>query len=115
MRIISFAAIRVKSHLLSTCPRSATLMISMTIRVKRFSSSTELSVCSSELEVPDTGWAVVTTESEAVMRNVEGFSGECVEVFRDGEFMGDNRLLERTVDNGEPFTELIYKPVPDED
>jgi hypothetical protein len=84
------------------------------IRVKRFSAWAELSMCTSESEVPDRGWAVVSDGSGAVVENVEGFSRECSEVFRDGEFVGDNRRLERTVANGKPFVELIYAPVPSE-
>ena len=77
------------------------------LRVRRFSGV--LQVCSSEVEVPASGW-VIAPEGRADRPAEPEW-----QVFHDGEFTGDVGFVDTAEADGRPFTELGYIPVPAED
>lgn len=102
-------------------------------KVKRFSSSNELRFCSSENEIPASGWAI---HASAKLRQIvasrsfggieivdsagvswsaaegEEFSANVCQVFVDGQFVGDAKAVELAIVDRRPYTELIWLPVP---
>lgn len=75
----------------------------LNLRVRRFSDASELRYCTSELEVPAAGWALVEREGP--------FHAGERDLFFNGEFIG----VTESVEIAPSFTEVMYAPIPPED
>jgi hypothetical protein len=103
----------------------------VSIKVERFSAGKELRFYSSEKEIPPRGWAVVApsglhqaiaasaqsqdgahTRLSWAEEEAEGCFREPCEVFKDGHFIGDAKVVEVATVNHQPYIELIYTPIP---